>query len=109
MTCLNKEPHHLDLEEAFDKTRHEELLLKIEDARTQKTIRSYLQNKRFHTAADGSDSFASYMKSGMPQGSLLSPVLFIIYIRGIPELEDHRVFNAIYAEDTAIVVTSRHI
>ncbi|GJQ68727.1 hypothetical protein Trydic_g17261 [Trypoxylus dichotomus] len=48
------------------------------------------------------------MKFGVPQGSLLGPVLFTIYIKHIPKLQDHRVFNAIYADNTAIVAISRH-
>ncbi|GJQ68648.1 hypothetical protein Trydic_g17194 [Trypoxylus dichotomus] len=40
------------------------------------------------------------MKSGVPQGSALVCVLFTIYIRDIPKPQDHRVFNAIYADDT---------
>ncbi|GJQ65693.1 hypothetical protein Trydic_g7779 [Trypoxylus dichotomus] len=39
----------------------------------------------------------------------LGAVLFTIYIRDIPKPQDRRVFNAIYANDTAIVATSRHL
>ncbi|GJQ85071.1 hypothetical protein Trydic_g3727 [Trypoxylus dichotomus] len=38
----------------------------------------------------------------------LGPVLFTIYIRDIPKPHDHCVFNAIYADNTAVVATSRH-
>ncbi|GJQ66274.1 hypothetical protein Trydic_g4324 [Trypoxylus dichotomus] len=77
-------------------------------ARILKTVRTYLQNKSFYTVVNGTGSFARRMKSGAPQGSALSPVLFTIYIRDIPKPQDHHVFNAIYADDTAIVATSRH-
>ncbi|GJQ72232.1 hypothetical protein Trydic_g3323 [Trypoxylus dichotomus] len=102
----------LGLEKTFDKIRHEGLLLKMKDcgfpARILKAVRRYLQNRSFHTVINGTGSFARRMKSGVPQGFTLGPVLFTIYIKKIPKLQDHRIFNAIYADDTAIVVTSKH-
>ncbi|GJQ76128.1 hypothetical protein Trydic_g1876 [Trypoxylus dichotomus] len=41
-------------------------------------------------------------------GYPLSSILFTTYIRNIPKPQDHRVFNAIYADDTAIVAIFRH-
>ncbi|GJQ68388.1 hypothetical protein Trydic_g16978 [Trypoxylus dichotomus] len=48
------------------------------------------------------------MESEVPQLSVLGPMPFTIYIADIPKCKDHRVFNAIYADNTAIVTTSRH-
>ncbi|GJQ74316.1 hypothetical protein Trydic_g21201 [Trypoxylus dichotomus] len=102
----------LDLEKAFDKIRHEELLLKMKDcgfpATILKTVKTYLQNMSFYTAVNGIGSSARRMKSGVPQGSALGPVLFTIYIRDTPKPQGHREFNAIYADDTAIAATSKH-
>ncbi|GJQ76984.1 hypothetical protein Trydic_g15179 [Trypoxylus dichotomus] len=42
------------------------------------------------------------MESGVPQCPALNPALFTIYTKNFPKPEDHRVFNAIYADDTAI-------
>ncbi|GJQ88653.1 hypothetical protein Trydic_g12853, partial [Trypoxylus dichotomus] len=73
---------------AFDKIRHQGLLLEMKNcgftARILKTVGIYLQNRSFNTAMNGTGSTAKSMKS------------------------DHRVFNAIYADYTAIVATSRH-
>ncbi|GJQ70152.1 hypothetical protein Trydic_g22615 [Trypoxylus dichotomus] len=102
----------LDLEKAIDKIRHGILLLKMKDccftARILKTVRTYFQDRTFHTIVNGSGSSARRMKSGVLQGSAMHPVLFTIYIRNIPKPQDHHVFNVIYVNDTAIVATSRH-
>ncbi|GJQ73831.1 hypothetical protein Trydic_g18769 [Trypoxylus dichotomus] len=102
----------LDLEKAFDKVRYERLQLKMKDcdfpARLLKTVRTYPQNRRFHTVVNRADSPARRTDSGVPKGYALGPVLFTIYIRDIRKPQDHRVFNAIYTDDTAVVATSRH-
>ncbi|KRT86647.1 hypothetical protein AMK59_1945, partial [Oryctes borbonicus] len=73
-----------------------------------KTIRSYLKERRFHAMVNGTESSERSMLSGVPQGQALGPVLFTIYVMDIPKPEDQRVLNAIYADDTAILATSRN-
>ncbi|KAI4460548.1 reverse transcriptase (rna-dependent dna polymerase) [Holotrichia oblita] len=88
--------------------RHEGLLTKMKVAgfqpRILKTIRSYLKDRRFHTVVNGTESSERQMLSGVPQDS----ALFSIYVADIPKPTDRRVFNAIYADDTAIVATSKN-
>ncbi|GJQ74042.1 hypothetical protein Trydic_g19867 [Trypoxylus dichotomus] len=79
----------LDLKKAFDKTHHEGLLLKMKDCglpARMKTVRTYLQNRRFHIVMNGTGSSAKGMTSGIPQGFATGPVLFRIYVRDIPKM-----------------------
>ncbi|KRT86221.1 hypothetical protein AMK59_191 [Oryctes borbonicus] len=97
--------HSLYLEKSVDKIR-QSLLMKMKEANFPpmilKTIRSYLKDRRFHTIVNGVESSERAMVSGVPQGLVLAPVLFTMYIRDIPSIDDSRVLNAIYADDTAL-------
>ncbi|GJQ67031.1 hypothetical protein Trydic_g8004 [Trypoxylus dichotomus] len=87
----------VDLEKEFDKIRHVGLLLKMRDcgfhARILKTVRTYLQIRSCHTAVNDCGSTERRTTS--------------LYFRDIPRYKDHRVFHAIYADDTAVVITPR--
>ncbi|GJQ75495.1 hypothetical protein Trydic_g17582 [Trypoxylus dichotomus] len=61
-----------------------------------------------HTVVNRSGPSARCIECRVPQESAPSPVVFMIYIRDIPKPEDRRIFNAIYASDTAIVTISRY-
>ncbi|GJQ79352.1 hypothetical protein Trydic_g16213 [Trypoxylus dichotomus] len=84
-------------------------MLKLKDcgflARMLKTVKTYLQNRRFHTIVNGSGALC--IESGVSQDSVLGSVLFRIYIRDISKLQDRRVFNAIYADDTTIAYLAK--
>jgi Reverse transcriptase (RNA-dependent DNA polymerase) len=63
-------------------------------------IDSYLENRRSFVCVNGNDSDTFDVPAGVPQGSLLSPYLFNIYINDIPLPKDCHL--AIYADDTAL-------
>jgi endonuclease/exonuclease/phosphatase (EEP) superfamily protein YafD len=98
----------IDLQKAFDKVWHEGLISKFLDLKVPNYITSilysYLANRSFYVNIDEYKSGIKPIKAGVPQGSLLGPVLFNIYINDIPHHE--RTKLAIYADDTAIYASS---
>lgn len=78
-----------DFSKAFDKVWHKGLLLKIESygikGNLHKWFDSYLQNRKQRVVMKDSLSSFSTVQAGVPQGSVLGPLLFIIYINDIAE------------------------
>ena len=94
-----------DIEKAFDKIWHEGLLKKMHDMKIPnkiaKWIKNFLTDRAFYVSNDGKDSQLFDIKTGVPQGSILSPILFSIFINDIPlELENYeKLGGALYADD----------
>lgn len=93
----------LDIEKAFDTVWHAGLLHKLIKSsiplRLVKLIQSYLENRTFSVSLDDQSSCAKYIPAGIPQGSILGPYLFIIYLNDTPKQPHTHL--AIYADDTA--------
>ena len=69
---------------------------------------SYLSNRQQYFSIDGHDSSVHGITYGVPQGSILGPLLFIIYINDIPEI----VYYArciLYADDANIKIAANTI
>ena len=91
----------LDFSKAFDKVPHERLLLKLNSygigGSLNNWIRNFLTNRTQTTLCDGSASIALPVKSGVPQGTVLGPLLFLLYVN---DLTDHLECRArLYADD----------
>jgi exonuclease III len=101
----------LDVEKAFDRVWHDGLLCKLIDtllpARYVHLIKSYLINRSFVVSVKNELSSNRPIAAGVPQGSILGPVLFNIFINDIPKPCNAEI--GIYADDTVIYHSSPQI
>jgi hypothetical protein len=78
----------LDIEKAFDTTWHPRLLYKLAKLQFSnnliKLISSFLSQRNFRVSVEGKLSTPRYMQAGVPQGSVLSPTLYNLYINDTP-------------------------
>ena len=92
----------LDISKAFDGVWHAGLLHKLKfygiSAQIFGLISSFLSNKRLQVVLDGKTSQEYPVNAGVPQGSILGPTLFLLYINELPD----DVICAIYADDTIL-------
>ena len=100
----------LDLKKAFDVVDHVLLLKKLEiygiRGNIYNLINSYLNNRTFTTKINNSLSNTKYVKYGVPQGSVLGPLFFIIFINDLPNVfkNVNNINLNIYADDTSLTV-----
>ena len=94
----------LDFSKAFDKVAHEKLLLKLHfygiRGNTLNWIKDFLDNRSQSVLLNGSNSDSIPVSSGVPQGSVLGPILFLAYINDLPDQVKSRV--RLFADDTAM-------
>ncbi len=99
----------LDLRKAFDTVDHDILLCKLEQMGLGLTfvlwIRDYLYNRHQVTKVNHTLSDKHIISCGVPQGSILGPLLFIIYINSLPEALSNNINTFLNADDTALVTT----
>lgn len=95
----------LDLSKAFDLVDHHILLKKLSkyhlDTLTVAWFSSYLQDRHQYVQIQGVSSKLLRIRSGVPQGSVLGPLLFLLYINDLPSSIKHTVVD-IFADDTTI-------
>ena len=95
----------IDMSKAFDVVNHNILLLKCGklglNGNIQNWLKSYLSNRTQCTVANGKTSSKARLKCGVPQGSILGPLMFLIYVNDIDGLCDQTELSS-YADDTVI-------
>ena len=94
----------LDVSKAFDRVWHAGLLHKLNfygiSGQMFGLISSFLSNRRLRVVLDGKSSQEYPVNAGVPQGSILDPTLFLLYINDLP---DDVICNiAICADDTTL-------
>ena len=94
----------LDISKAFDRVWHAGLLHKLTSSgilgQICGFISSFLSNRRLQVVLDGKSSQEYLVNPGVPQGSILDPTLFVLYINDLP---DDVICNIdIYADDTTV-------
>ena len=95
---------YLDFQKAFDKVPHQRLLIKLKSHGMGVNIVTWIQNwltdRRQRVSVEGETSAWTAVHSGVPQGSVLGPLLFLVYIN---DLEDGVASNILkFADDTKI-------
>lgn len=95
----------MDLSKAFDTLNHDILLKKLDfygiDTGSLNFFSSYLKNRKQYVVIDNTDSDHSIITTGVPQGSILGPLLFLIYINDIASTNS--AFSILsYADDTTL-------
>jgi hypothetical protein len=109
---LNKGFHEiaifLDFSKAFDTVNHEILLKKLYKygirGNSNNWFKSYLLNRKQYVTVNNIKSSLLHVNSGIPQGSNLGPLLFILYINDMCHSAPNATFIH-YADDTTISIT----
>lgn len=102
---MNTAALFLDMERAFDTVWHMGLIQKLGSVLNLplhfvSLLHSYISGRSFQTKIENFLSNPREMKAGVPQGSVLSPLLYSLYISDIPKLPTTKL--ALYADDTII-------
>lgn len=99
----------VDYKKAFDLIDHDLLLLKLKSLGVGEDLlpifRDYLSGRTQYVDIDGHYSTKRAVSLGVPQGSILGPVLFLIFINDLPTVIQHSMVD-IYADDTTISYSS---
>ncbi len=93
----------MDFSKAFDKVGHSKLTKKLDhygvSGKTNNWIRGFLADRTQRVVVDGETSDEVAVTSGVPQGSVLGPSLFLYYINDMPEKTTHSRVR-LFADDT---------
>ena len=99
----------LDLKKAFDTVDHAILFKKLSDywvqGHTAFWFKSYLKDRQQFCVVNGLSSVKIRIVCGVPQGSLLGPVLFLIHINDLPNCLDHSIGRS-FADDSNLTFSA---
>ena len=112
-SCLNRKEHcigvFIDLKKAFDTVNHEILLGKLERSGIRglplRWMASYLKDRRQCVTIDGKCSSQRIINIGIPQGSILGPQLFLLYVNDLPNVSS-KLRSILYADDTTLLANN---
>ncbi|KAI8423332.1 hypothetical protein MSG28_014346 [Choristoneura fumiferana] len=96
-----------DLSKAFDCVEHETLIRKLQhyglSAKALNLVKSYLSQRIQKVDINRTQSAGSAVKLGVPQGSILGPFLFLVYINDLPHLLEQKCNIVLFADDTSLI------
>ena len=102
----------LDLKKAFDTVDDKTLMLKLQkygiESASYNWFTSYLTNREQFCHWDGANSSRDILKCGVPQGSCLGPLLFLLYVNDFENCLEYMTPN-IYADDTCVTIASENL
>ena len=102
----------LDFQKAFDTVNHENLLAKLEHYGVRGVplnwFKSYLEDYAQYTEVNNTSSQILPMKNGVPQGSALRPLLFLIYINDLRNVVQYSYIHH-FGDDTNLLCSSKSL
>ena len=103
----------LDFSKAYDTVWRERLLLTmLEDegpSEILRWLRNFLENRQARVQFNEEKSRSRFMKQGLPQGSVLSPILFLFYINRLANSLPTKNINALFADDVSVLSTNNDL
>ena len=103
----------MDISKAFDRVYHPGLLFKLRqlgnEGRLLDWFKSYLENRRQRVVINGVTSEWKFINAGVPQGSILGPILFLVYINDL--VENLETMPYLFADDTSLLelIDKKHL
>merc|ERR1711972_411011 len=101
----------LDLSKAYDIISHSLLLSKLSELGLSENsinyIKSYLTNRKQRTKFQNCISDIENVQSGIPQGSILGPILLVCFTNDLEKQFENKCKIVSYADDTVLIVTAK--
>ena len=95
---------YMDFMKAFDKVPHRRLIAKMEsygiNGQILRWVEAFLNERQQRTMVNGIKSSWREVTSGIPQGSVLGPLLFVVYINDLPDCVTSSIY--LFADDTKL-------
>ena len=97
---------YLDFSKAFDKVDHDLLIKKLQrygiTGKLLRWIKSFIFNRKQKVVVDGCHSYIGQVLSGIPQGSVLGPLLFLLFVNDMNQALEHSTLR-MFADDSRLV------